>query len=85
MTTGDEPLRLNSLDGRRVAVVLAVGGREVVCRGVASYHLDPVLGKVVRIALDQAAGQEIILSEADFEGSVEIDGRYGCDYCVQLG
>ena len=75
---------LHSLDLRRVAVVLEIEGNKVVCCGKAYYESDRSLGDVLRIAIDDEPGQEFILSESDWDGVIQVDDRYGCDYCVFL-
>jgi hypothetical protein len=84
MTPKNNPLRLESLEGRQVAVELTVVGRTVVCHGKACYEVHPSLGRVLRISLEDAEGQEIIISEAEFQGSVRVDGSCGCQYLLKL-
>jgi len=84
MTPKEDPVPLRSLDGHRVAIELTVVGRKVVCHGTASYEIDATLGRVVRVPLEGADGQEIIVSEADFDGAVEVNGACGCQFLLRL-
>jgi hypothetical protein len=84
MTPHNGAFRLELLDGRQVAVELTVVGRTVVCCGKACYEAHPSLGQVLRISLEDAEGQEIVISEAEFEGTVCVDESCGCRYLLKL-
>jgi hypothetical protein len=77
------------LDGRRLAIVLELGGdREVVLRGVAHYEHDLQLGGVLRTAVEEDAQEggnpAIILSEQGTNLTFYRDQRYGCEFWVRL-
>ena len=77
-------------DGKRMAVVFRDGGNvRVVCGRVTSEE-DQDLGPVLRVELEEEghdlAGQTtLILQEESLQGRLDVDDRYGCDWCVELG
>lgn len=73
-----------AFDGKRIAVVLSVGGRPRVCRGTAAYKTHPTLGPVLGVRVEGEADfgvPELLLSETRWRGEISPDTRHGCDYC----
>lgn len=76
-------------DGKRMAVVFHVAGNARVVTGLVNSDVDPDLGPVLRIELEQnadgSAGQTtLILQQQALQGCLSVDNRYGCDWCLDL-
>lgn len=77
-------------DGKRMAVMFHVGGKARVVCGRVTFEEDWDLGPVLRVELEQdghdVAGQTtLIFQEESLRGRLDVDGQYGCDFCVDLG
>jgi hypothetical protein len=74
-----------AIDRHTIAARLVVAGQTRVLRGRGHYQDDPELGPVLRIVVADATGDfELVLSEAQWTGSVEPGHALGCDYLVHL-
>ena len=76
--------------GKRVAVMFRVGDNAHVVCGMGICEEDRDLGPVLRVELEQddhdLAGQTaLIFREESLQGRLDVDDRYGCDLCVDLG
>ncbi len=76
-------------DGKRMAVVFNVAGDARVVTGLVNSDVDPDLGPVVRIELEQngdgsAVETTLILQQQALQGRLSVDNRYGCDWCLHL-
>ena len=74
---------------KRVALILRRLDWRCVVRGTAIYEQDPVLGGVLRIRSlaefpESAAEPEFILQEETWDGTIEPDEQFGCDFSVEL-
>jgi hypothetical protein len=81
-------MELSQLDGARLAIELGLQGIPRVLLGSAMFEYDPNLGNVLRVSLDaESAGPgnpEFLIREKYWDGAVDPDGTYGCDYRLQL-
>jgi len=80
-------VHVSQLDGKSVAVVLNLSGREVLCRGRGVYQTDTTLGRVLRISIEpnEADGQlEFLIQEALWDGTIVDGASYQCDYAMEL-
>jgi hypothetical protein len=79
-------MNLAEYDQKRFAVVVARADGASVLKGTGRLVHDPVVGQCLAISMvDPAAGPiELLLSQADWRGTIEADDRYGCDYRVVL-
>jgi len=76
-------------DGKRMAVVFNVAGKARVVTGLVNSDVDPDLGPVLRIELEQngdgSAGQTtLILQPQALQGRLGVDNRHGCHWCLDL-
>lgn len=76
-------------DTKRMALVLQNSHQRSVLCGTAKYDFDPDLGNVLRIcaeteSLSAPCAPEFVLQENSWEGAIEPDQRFGCDYSVEL-
>ena len=75
---------------KRVAVIFRIDGNARVVFGRATHEEEQDLGPVLRVELEQdgqdLAGQTaLIFREESLQGRVDVDDRYGCDLCLDLG
>jgi len=81
-------VNLSRLDGKSVAVVLNLSGREVVWRGTGIYQTDATLGHVLRIRFDEpneAEGRpEFLIQESHWRGTIADGTMYGCETALRL-
>ena len=74
----------------RMAVLIVRPDRDVILRGFATFQVDGQLGRILRISIDDggdgslAKRPDILIDEDAFDGLIEEDRRYGCDYCMTL-
>lgn len=73
-----------------MAVVFRIDGDVRVVCGPVTYEEDRDLGPVLRVELEQdgydLAGQTtLFFREESLQGRVDVDDRYGCDLCLDLG
>ena len=74
----------NCFDNKRVAVVLDSQDKCNVVIGCASYTYDPLLGNVIRIAVDEGTtADELLIPEDKWNGEIVADSRYDCDFCFR--
>jgi len=74
---------LDQFDQERVAVILRQGEDEIVFRGIATFHRDDKLERILRICNDEKTpgNPEIILSEKSWQGQIIPDFQHGCRFC----
>ena len=81
-------VNLSRLDGKSVAVVLNLSGREVVWRGTGIYQTDSMLGHVLRIRIDEPnevdGRPEFVIQEAQWRGTIADGAKYGCETALRL-
>jgi hypothetical protein len=81
-------VNLSRLDGKSVALVLRLCGREVVRPGTGIYQTDSVLGNVLRIRFDGPdevdCGPEFLIQETRWRGSIVDGASYGCDFLTGI-
>lgn len=81
-------INLSRLDGKSVALVLNLRGRELVWPGRGSYQTDGKLGKVLRICFGEldkgTCGTEFLIRETQWQGTFVDGARYGCDYMAGI-
>ncbi len=78
-------ISLEQLNQRRVAVEIAIAGDVRVLHGAADYIRDPHLGECLRIVTGDADGNaELLLRTSEWNGTISVDDRHGCDYRIQL-
>lgn len=75
---------LQQLDHRTVAIELTVNQTTRILKGTGQYEPDSELGPVLKIALDDEGGLELMLKEREWTGSVASGERFGCDYALRL-
>jgi hypothetical protein len=80
------PTELKQFDQKRMVVELTMQGEKRLLPGVATYSVDPTIGKCLRIALDDPASGplEILLSEQNWSGEIVPDTTHGAEYLVRL-
>ncbi len=74
--------------GKRIAIVLMYRNRPTMFWGTAQYQDDEVLGPVLRIRLQggkSPSETDVIISEKEWTGRIELDTHYGCDFCFIPG
>ena len=77
-------------EGKRMAVIFRNGGNARVVCGRVAYEEDRDLGPVLRVELEpdaqDLAGQTtLVFREELLQDRLEVDNRFGCDLCVDLG
>ena len=77
-------------NGKRMAVTFRINDNTRVVCGRVAYEEDQNLGPVLRVELEQdghdLAGQTaLIFQEESLQGRLDVDDRYGCDLCLDLG
>jgi hypothetical protein len=76
---------LAALHRHQVAVHIVVQGREQFVRGRATYESDPDLGNILKILVNDPAGEfELVVSESQWDGKVLPGQAVGCDYLIRL-
>lgn len=76
---------LQRYHGKRIVVVINRGGRQQVYRGVAAFELDPDLGPIIRIPLQEQGrslvGNPAFVLRAEMPDECLVaDTCYGCDF-----
>jgi len=78
-------MKLEQTNERTVAVEMDINGRRTLVKGRALYEEQPGLGYVLRIVVNDPAGEfELILDEARWNGEIAPDVDSGCDYRIEL-
>jgi len=74
-----------ALDKQAIAVQMEVNGRPVQMRGVAAYDQFPEIGAVLKIHVDDSAGDfDLILCEDGWQGKIEEVHQSGCRFRISL-
>jgi hypothetical protein len=79
---------LRPYHGKRIGLLISVGGAERLICGTANYAQVPTVGNVLRIVPDAAAANaftDILLSESEWRGKITADTEHGCDYLFRPG
>ena len=79
----------NRYNGKRIALVMEVQGREVVLRGRTTLRSDPKQGRMLQVTVhgddDAAIGCPVFLiSEKRWIRQIATDASHGCDYSLDL-
>ena len=75
---------------KRMAILISRPGGDLILRGLAVFQTDRRLGPILRISIDGggdgnlAKPTDILIQESAFDGLIEAESRYGCDYCLTL-
>jgi hypothetical protein len=80
--------RLATLDGSTVAIELLHDGQRKLLRGVASYGKDPMLGRILKVNVQEEWGEfDFVLRESEWDGEIALGAANGCDYqiCISSG
>jgi hypothetical protein len=78
-------ITLSQLHCRRVEVELDVNGDVRSMDGVGSYEQDPTLGQVLRIRVDDPAGEFwLLFPEARHTFNIQPSLRKNCDYRIDI-
>lgn len=76
---------LHQLHQRTIAVELTVDQTARVVKGLGLYEPNHELGPLLRILVDEPAGQfELLVKERDWTGQVLPGEARGCDYAIKL-
>jgi hypothetical protein len=75
--------QLSGLDGCTVAVELQQGGKRKVLRGTAAYLKDPLLGRVLKVNIQESWGDfDVVFRESEWNGEISLGTANGCDYQI---
>ncbi len=82
-------MNLSRYNGKRIALVMDVQGRDVVLEGTTSLRSDPHQGKVLQVTIaegsDGAVGAPVFLiSERHWKQKICSGFAFGCDYMLDL-
>ena len=82
-------MNLSQYNGKRIALVMEVQGREVVLCGATSLRRDRKQGQMLQVTItgdaEAALGSPVFLiSEKQWTQRIASGVPYGCDYCLDL-
>ena len=80
-------MNVTRYNGKRIALVMDVQGREVVLRGITSFRNDPRQGQMLQVTVigDDAAGAPVFLiSQSRWTPHISSGLAYDCEYMLDL-
>ena len=74
-----------AVDQHTIAAQFSIAGQQRLVRGRGRYEANSDLGSVLRIHVDDPAGDfELLLLESQWAGQFEDGAALGCDFLVDL-
>ena len=74
---------LRRCHGLRTAVVMQIGGEERVVGGTAWSDVDPLLGRVLRLSVEDPQGtHDLLIEESSWSGDIVDGSDYGWEVCL---